>query len=53
VPSIREALTLGSGTLAVDGVLLIAEHGDYAVNEKGQRLLPRYEFIEQVIHVFR
>lgn len=53
VPSIREALTLGTGTLAVDGVLLIAEHGDYPVNEKGQKLLPRYEFMEQVIHVFR
>src|SRR5207249_11708246 len=28
-PTIREALTMGKGRLAVDGVLLIAEHGDY------------------------
>ena len=27
--SIADALTLGSGKLAVDGVLLVAEHGDY------------------------
>lgn len=27
--NIADALTLGTGTLAVDGVLLIAEHGDY------------------------
>jgi hypothetical protein len=27
--SVEEALTLGSGKLAVDGVLLVAEHGDY------------------------
>jgi hypothetical protein len=39
-----DALTLGSSQLAVDGVLLIAEHGDYANNEKGQTLWPRYEF---------
>src|SRR5205085_6589036 len=28
--SVREALTLGSDKLAVDGVLLAAEHGNYA-----------------------
>src|ERR1043166_7340930 len=27
-PSIAEALTMGTGRLAVDGVLLIGEHGD-------------------------
>lgn len=52
-PTIAEALTLGSGKLAVDGVLLIGEHGDYPTNEKGQKLYPRYEFFEQVVKVFR
>jgi hypothetical protein len=52
-PTIAEALTLGGGELAVDGVLLIAEHGDYPVNEKGQTLYPRYEFFCQAIEVFR
>ena len=33
--SIRGAMTLGGGDLAVDAVLLIAEHGDYAVSDLG------------------
>ena len=51
--SVREALTLGGETLAVDGVLLIAEHGEYEWNEKGQKLYPRRELFEEVIAVFR
>ncbi len=51
--SIAEALTLGTGQLAVDGILLIAEHGDYPVNEKLQKLYPRYEFMQQVVDVFK
>ena len=51
--TIAEALTLGGDELAVDGVLLIAEHGDYPVNEKGQMLYPRYEFFQQTVEVFR
>jgi hypothetical protein len=51
-PSIAEALTLGTGKLAVDGVLLIGEHGDYPRNEKGQRKYPRYEFWKEIIKVF-
>lgn len=51
-PSITEALTLGTGKLAVDGVVIIGEQGDYPENEKGQTLYPRYEFFEQVIKVF-
>jgi len=50
--SIRRALTLGGDELAVDGVLLIGEHGDYAWNEKGQHLYPRRYFFEQVCGVF-
>ena len=52
-PTISEALTLGGNDLAVDGVLLIGEHGDYPDNEKGQKLYPRYEYFQQVVEVFR
>jgi hypothetical protein len=51
--SITDALTLGTNKLAVDGVLLVAEHGDYKYNSKGQKLYPRYEFFQQVVEVFR
>ncbi|MBP3954620.1 hypothetical protein J8F10_04890 [Gemmata sp. G18] len=50
--SIDDALTLGTGKLAVDGVLLICEHGDYKYNEKGQKLYPRYEFFKKIAAVF-
>ena len=50
--SIVQALTLGTGELAVDGVLLIGEHGDYAFNEKEQHLYPRRHFMEQITGVF-
>src|SRR5947208_15208296 len=52
-PAIEEALTLGTGRLAVDGVLLIGEHGDYPTNEKGQKLYPRYELFMEITGVFR
>lgn len=50
---IAGALTLGGDKLAVDGVLLICEHGDYPRNERGQILYPRYEMYQQVVDVFR
>lgn len=48
-PSIREALTLGGNTLAVEGVVLVGEHGNYPLNEKGQHLYPRFELFSQVV----
>src|SRR5207248_1357075 len=51
--SIADALTLGTGKLAVDGVLIVAEHGDYPVNPKGQIQYPRRRFFEEVVKVFR
>jgi hypothetical protein len=51
--TIDDALTLGTGKLAVDGVLSIAEHGNYPYNAKGQKLYPRYEFFEKIVDVFR
>lgn len=51
-PTIAETLTLGGEKLAVDGVVIIAEHGDYPTNEKGQRRYPRYDWFKQVVQVF-
>lgn len=50
--TIEDALTLGTGKLTVDGVLLICEHGDYPYNAKGQKLYPRYEYFQQIVKVF-
>ena len=52
-PTIAEALTCGGEKLAVDGVLLIGEHGRYPTNEKGQVLYPRYEYFQQIVEVYR
>jgi hypothetical protein len=51
-PTIAEALRQGGDKLAVDAVLIIAEHGDYRRNELGQILYPRYEFFRQCVEVF-
>jgi hypothetical protein len=51
--AIADALTLGTGKLAVDGVVLVGEHGNYPRNEKGQTKYPRYEFFQQIVEVFR
>lgn len=51
-PTIAEALRCGTGSLAVDAVLVIGEHGDYPRNKKGQILYPRFEFFRQVVEVF-
>jgi len=51
--TIAEALTLGGSKLAVDGVVIVGEHGNYPRNEKGQTKYPRYEFFEQVMEMFR
>src|SRR5262249_37057407 len=48
-----EAMTLGRKDLAVDGVLLVGEHGDYPTNAKGQKLYPRRRLFEEVVKVFR
>lgn len=52
-PTIAETLTLGGGKLAVDGIVLVGEHGKYERNEKGQTKYPRYEFFQEIFKVFR
>lgn len=51
--TIEDALTHGGAKLAVEGVLLIGEHGNYPRNDKEQILYPRYEMLEQIVEVFR
>ncbi|HWD99021.1 MAG TPA: hypothetical protein VG345_08295, partial [Bryobacteraceae bacterium] len=52
-PTIAEALTRGGGKLAVDGVVVVGEHGNYPRNEKGQTKYPRWEFFQQIVKVFQ
>ncbi len=51
--SVAAALCRGGDELAVDGVVLIGEHGTYPFNEKGQQLYPRRELFDQIVGVFR
>jgi len=52
-PTIAEALTRGTSKLAVDGVVVVGEHGHYPKNEKGQTKYPRWEFFEQIVKVYK
>jgi hypothetical protein len=51
--TMAEALTLGGDKLAVDGVVIVAEHGNYPTNDRGQILYPRRRFWEETCKVFR
>jgi len=51
-PSVADALTIGTGKLDVDGVVVIGEHGKYPRNEKRQVLYPRYEWFKEIVKVF-
>jgi hypothetical protein len=50
--TVGEAVMLGGKELAVDGVVIVAEHGEYPTNLKGQWMLPRWWIYQQVIKVF-
>src|ERR1043166_299215 len=52
-PTVSEALTLGGAKLAVDGVLIVGEHGFYPKNEKGQTLYPRHPLFQEIVQVFK
>jgi len=50
--TVGEAVTLGGEELAVDGVVIVGEHGNYPTDLKGHWLLPRWWIYQQVISVF-
>src|SRR5205814_6961264 len=51
-PSIEDALTLGGGRLAVDGVLMICEHGRYPRSATTSIQYPKRRFFEEIVKVF-
>jgi hypothetical protein len=51
-PTVAETLRCGGARLAVDGILLIGEHGEYPRNALGQKQYPRYEFFKECVRVF-
>lgn len=53
VKSIRDAILDDHGRVAVDGVLLIGEHGRYPYNEREQHLYPRRRFFEETVAAFQ
>jgi hypothetical protein len=50
--TVGEAVMLGGKELAVDGVVIVAEHGNYPTDLKGHWLLPRWWIYQQVMQVF-
>ena len=50
--NIPEALRCGGDRIAVDAVLAIVEQDDYPSNDRGQILLPTYDFFQQCVEVF-
>jgi hypothetical protein len=50
--SVEKALTLGTEKLAVDGVLLVAEHGSYPKSETNQVIYPKRRLFAEIVKVF-
>lgn len=52
-PTVEAALRRGGTKLAVDGVAVIGEHGDYARTPRGNVMYPRARYFDAVTKVFR
>ena len=50
--TIEKALTLGGDKLAVDGVLMIAEHGKYPENDTGSFVFPKRRLFGEIVATF-
>lgn len=48
VKTIPETLTGGGGAITVEGVVVVAEHGDYPRSPSGATIYPKRRFFEQI-----
>ena len=48
-PTVAEAVGCGRPGIAVDGVVIIGEHGDYEHNELGQQIYPRRRLFDSAV----
>lgn len=48
-PTIGEAVKAPHLNGPIDGVVIIGEHGDYPVNEKRQKMYPRYRLLRETL----
>lgn len=53
VKSVPQALTNEQGDLAVDGVLLVGEHGDYPRSDTTQIIYPKRRLFSEIVDTFR
>jgi hypothetical protein len=51
-PTVAEALRCGGKRLAVDGVAVIGEHGQYPRTARGNYRYPRYRYFQEISRVF-
>ncbi len=52
-PTIAETVTCGASKLAVDGVVVVGEHGTYPLSPNGIMMHPHFEFFDAITKVFR
>ncbi len=50
--NVQDALRCGGDKIAVDAVLTVVEQDGYPANNRGQFLLPQYDYFEQCAQVF-
>ena len=52
-PDVASALRLGGAKLAVDGVAIVGEHGNYPRTKRGNFMYPRWKRFDEVTTVFQ
>jgi hypothetical protein len=52
-PTVAQALRLGGSKIAVDGIAIIGEHGNYPRTARGNFMYPRFRYFNEVAEVMR